>query len=61
MTSISPDPTIDRQGSPNLIGPKLDIPLLGQKPIQNKPAGFVATVVFANVGSEADLRLIFEV
>lgn len=47
MTSISPDPTIDRQGSPNLIGPKLDIPLLGQKPTQNKPAWFVATLVFA--------------
>ncbi|GAA1397028.1 MFS transporter [Luteococcus peritonei] len=45
--TITPDPTIDRQGSPNLIGPKLNVPLLGQKPTESKPAWFVASLVFA--------------
>lgn len=49
-TGFPPDPTIDLQGSPNLIGPKLPIPHLGIKPDAKRPAWFIAGIVIAQFG-----------
>lgn len=49
-TGFPPDPTIDLQGSPNLIGPKLPIPHLGIKPDGKRPAWFIAGIVIAQFG-----------
>lgn len=49
-TGFAPDPTIDLQGSPNLIGPKLSIPHLGIKPDTRRPIWFIAMLVLAQFG-----------
>lgn len=49
-TGFAPDPTIDLQGSPNLIGPKLPIPHLGIKPDTKKPAWYVGAVFLGQFG-----------
>lgn len=45
-----PDPTIDLQGSPNPLGPKLPIPHLGIKPDGKRPVWFIAGLVLAQFG-----------
>lgn len=47
MTAAANDPTIDPKGSPNILGPKLDVPFLGQKPDHNRPWWFIAALIFA--------------
>lgn len=47
MTALTQGPTIQPQGSPNLLGPKLPIPPLGVKPATERPVWFVALVVLA--------------
>lgn len=49
-TGFAPDPTIDLQGSPNLIGPELPIPHLGIKPEAKRPVWFIAGLVLAQFG-----------
>lgn len=45
-----PDPTIDLDGSPNKIGPKLPIPHLGIKPDAYRPWWFVVSVFLGQFG-----------
>lgn len=47
---FAPDPTIDLEGSPNRIGPKLPIPHLGIKPEAKRPIWFIAGIVLAQFG-----------
>lgn len=47
---FAPDPTIDLQGSPNRIGPKLPIPHLGIEPDKVKPWWFVLGIVLGQMG-----------
>lgn len=49
-TGFPPDPTIDLQGSPNLVGPKLPIPHMGIKPDRERPIWFIAGIVLAQFG-----------
>ncbi|EWS80518.1 MFS transporter [Brachybacterium phenoliresistens] len=49
-TGFPPDPTIDLQGSPNLIGPRLPIPHLGITPDAKRPAWFIGGVFLAQFG-----------
>lgn len=47
---FAPDPTIDLQGSPNRLGPKLPIPHLGIQPDATKPWWYIAGIVLAQFG-----------
>ncbi|MFC0675474.1 MFS transporter [Brachybacterium hainanense] len=49
-SGFAPDPTIDLQGSPNLIGPKLPIPHLGIQPDAHKPWWYIAGVMLGQIG-----------
>lgn len=49
-TGFPPDPTIDLDGSPNLLGPTLPIPHIGIQPDTVKPWWFVAGVVLGQLG-----------
>ncbi|HEX7352285.1 MFS transporter [Brachybacterium sp.] len=49
-TGFPPDPTIDLDGSPNLVGPKLPVPHIGIQPDTVKPWWFVAGVVLGQLG-----------
>ncbi|OYN97723.1 Na+/melibiose symporter-like transporter [Propionibacteriaceae bacterium ES.041] len=44
------DPTISATGSPNLIGPRLSVPYLGQRPQERRPAWFIGGVFLAQFG-----------
>lgn len=44
------DPTISPSGSPNLIGPRLSIPYLGQRPQERRPGWFIGGVFLAQFG-----------
>ncbi|MGO1285154.1 MAG: MFS transporter, partial [Brachybacterium sp.] len=47
---FAPDPTIDLEGSPNLLGPKLPVPHIGIEPDRVKPWWFVVGVVLGQLG-----------
>lgn len=49
-TGFAPDPTIDPQGSPNLIGPKLPIPHLGIENDKPRPWWYIAGIVLGQIG-----------
>jgi hypothetical protein len=49
-TGFPPDPTIDPEGSPNRIGPKLPIPHLGIQPTTHRPWWFILGIVLGQAG-----------
>lgn len=44
------DPTISDQGSPNLLGPRLEVPPMGGKPSGKRPAWFIAAIFLGQFG-----------
>ena len=46
----APAPTISAEGSPNILGPKLSIPYLGQRPEAPRPWWFIAALCLGELG-----------